>query len=78
MTHRLIDHVLIIEELAAIIKAKPAAALKDYAVVDVRGDDFVVNPQCSTDMLWDSILTSDREAISSQLSTIPARLSTTM
>ncbi|RXK40998.1 hypothetical protein M231_01628 [Tremella mesenterica] len=28
-------------ELATMIKASPSAALKDYAVVDVRGDDFV-------------------------------------
>ncbi|WVQ78517.1 hypothetical protein IAT38_000603 [Cryptococcus sp. DSM 104549] len=29
------------EELSEVIKAKPAAALKDFAVVDVRDSDFV-------------------------------------
>lgn len=34
---------LIVQELAGLIKATPDAALKDFAVVDVRGDDFVVS-----------------------------------
>jgi hypothetical protein len=31
------------QELAQIIKTTPDAALKDFAVVDVRSDDFVVS-----------------------------------
>lgn len=29
------------------IKAEPASELKEFAVIDVRDDDFVVRPSCS-------------------------------
>jgi hypothetical protein len=50
------------------IKATPDAALKDYAVVDVRSDDFVVSQEVHLAVVHISDLTR-REEISSIAST---------
>lgn len=58
------------------IKAQPAEALKEYAVVDVRGDDFKVEYR-SCMRMWPGTKGWHREGTSSPRSMCPARRSVT-
>lgn len=66
------------QELAELIKTKPESEAKQYAVIDVRDDDFAVNQVSRMSRYRLKLIRWGRAGTSSRPSIYPAILSTIM